>query len=451
VRHPADVLRVVPALRLAEVRPSAAGFARAVRGLPGIRFVERLRPRRSVAEPALFLSSSLGAPYEWQYQATHADTVPAAVLQAASSVTIAVVDTGADLRAPDLAAKAPRTYNVRTGTADVRDLNGHGTFVASLAAGSTTNGEGLAGFGGNARLLVVKASEPDGSLTDLDEANAIAYAVDHGARIINLSIGGPDTSATERRAIDYAAAHDVLLVAAVGNEYMEGDPVEFPAALLQPLGSNGLGGIGLSVSASTLSGERAFFSDTGSHLSLAAPGEEVFGAVAAAAPLSAYPRVQLPGSASGLYGFASGTSFAAPEVAGAAALVMAANPLLHSEEVVQILKESASGHGVWTPTLGYGVLDVAGAVALAQGRPAVSLSATRLAGGRLRLSWTAHDAVRFRLSVKVSDAGQRVLLASTGRTSARFKLRAGRRYVFAVAALDDAGNTTATSTFSISN
>jgi subtilisin family serine protease len=159
--------------------------------------------------------------------------------------------------------------------------------------------------------------------------------------------------------------------------------------------------------------------------------------------------VPLAGSTSGFYGFGSGTSFAAPEVAGAAALVMAANPLLRADEVAQILKESASGHGVWTPTLGYGVLDVAGAVALAQGRPAVSLSAVKLAG-RLQLHWTAHDAVRFRLSVKVGGAGERVLLASTSRTSGTVRLRSGRRYVFTVAALDDAGNVAATSTFSVS-
>ena len=371
-RHPAQVVRVLKALHVVEVRPAATGFAAAVRRLRGIRFVERVRPRGSTNDPALVLSTSPGLPYEWQYQAAHADAVPVQVLRAASSVTIAVIDTGADLRAPDLAAKSPRTYNVRNGTAEVRDTNGHGTFVASLAAGSTTNGEGIAGFGGNARLLVVKASAADGTMSDLDEASAVVYAVDHGARVINLSVGGPDTSATERRGLEYAAEHGVLVVASVGNEYLQGDPVEYPAALLQPVGSDGSGGLGLSVGASTVSGERAAFSNTGSQLSLVAPGEDVFGAVAAAAPASAYPRVRLPGSTKGLYGFGSGTSYAAPEVAGAAALVMAANPLLPADEVARILKESASGHGVWSPTLGYGVLDVAGAVALAQGTPSVT-------------------------------------------------------------------------------
>jgi subtilisin family serine protease len=443
-RHPGVMLRRLPALGVAEVQPSTAGFASAVRALPGIRFVEQLRPRRSHVDPALFVTPAVGAPYEWQFQATHADTVPASVLRAASAVTIAIVDSGADLAAPDIAAKRPYAYNVVTGTTRVRDTAGHGTFVASLAAGSVTNDEGMAGFGGDAKLLIVKASQPDGTLTDVDEANAIAYAVDHGARVINLSIGGPNTSETEQGAVDYAAAHGVLLVAAVGNEFAQGDPVEYPAALLQPVGSNGRDGIGLAVGATTTTGERATFSNTGSHLSLAAPGQNVFGAVASSAPFGAYARVSLPHSERGLYGFASGTSFAAPQVSGAAALVMAANPFLGAAEVARILKESASGHGSWTPSLGYGLLDVAAAVASAQGKPSVSLTGLR-ERGRVRLSWFAQGAASFRLSMSVDGRASRVLLDSTSQTSATHALRPGAHYVFTLTALD-AG---ATSSFSI--
>jgi subtilisin family serine protease len=434
-RHPGVVLRKLPALGVAEVQPFAPGLAPAAPSLPGIRFVERLRPRRPAVDPALFLAPSFGAPYEWQYEATHANAVPASVLRAASALTIAIVDSGADLAAPDIAAKKPQAYNVLTGDPAVRDTVGHGTFVASLAAGSVTNQEGVAGFGGDAKLLVVKASRPDGTLTDVDEANAIIYAVDHGARVINLSIGGPDTSATEQRAIDYAAAHGVLLVAAAGNEFAEGNPVEYPAALLQPVGSDGRDGVGLAVGASTTTGDRAPFSNTGSHLSLAAPGQNVFGAVSSFAPFGAYPRVHLPHSTRGAYGFASGTSFSAPQVSGAAALVMAANPFLSATEVAEILKESASGHGSWTPALGYGVLDVAAAVARAQGRPSVSLTGARIRGG-VRLSWFAQGAARFRLSMSVDGGSSRVLLDSTSLMSATHALRSGRRYVFTLTALD---------------
>ena len=108
------------------------------------------------------------------------------------------------------------------------------------------------------------------------------------------------------------------------------------------------GNVRLSVAASTQTGTRALFSNTGSYISIAAPGDNVFGAVASLSPAASYPRVPLPGSLAGAYGFASGTSFAAPEVAGAAGLVWASNPLLTAGQVVDLLKQTASGAGSWT-------------------------------------------------------------------------------------------------------
>jgi subtilisin family serine protease len=370
-RFPARVVTDVRALHSARVRPAGdvARFAANVARLPGITFVERLATREQSIDPALLLPAGRTVPWEWQYSVTGADGVSPWVQRAAAAITIAVVDTGADFAAPDLAAKEPTGFNERTSSSDVRDTIGHGTFVSALAAGSVTNDDGIAGFGGDAKLLVVKAGGGDGSFTDLEEANAIVYAVDQGARIINLSLGGPTTSVTERRAIDYAAEHGVLVVAAAGNEYWDGNPVEYPAALLQPVGSHGVGGRGLAVGASTMSGSRAQFSNVGSYISLLAPGENVFSAVSSASSPFRFPRVTLPG-ASGQYGFASGTSFSAPEVAGAAALVWAANPLLDAQGVAEILKATASNGGTWTAELGWGVLDVAAAVSRAAGTPA---------------------------------------------------------------------------------
>ncbi len=365
-RQHATVVGRVPALRIAHIRLAADAAAR-LSALPGIRFVQRVTQRADAGEPALQAASGRSAAWEWQFTAAHVDDVPDWALRAASSITIAVIDTGADVSAPDIAAKDPIAFSPRTGASDVRDIIGHGTFVAALAAGSVNNGEGIAGFGGDAKLMILKAGTGDGSITDVDEATAIAYAVDHGARILNLSFGGTKASATERSAIDYATSHGVLIVAAAGNHYLSGNPVLYPAALVQPLGSKGVGGIGLSVGASTDSGARAAFSNTGTYLSLLAPGDGVFSDVSSAAPTTTFPRVTLPGSVRGLYGYASGTSFAAPEVSGAAALVMAANPLLNAPDVAQVIKESASGRGEWTPELGYGVLDVGRAVELATG------------------------------------------------------------------------------------
>ena len=380
----AVVVDVVPALRIARVR-LAAGSASRLSAAPGIRFVQRVTQRTNASEPGLQAASGHDAAWEWQFTAAHEDAVPDWVLRAASSVTIAVVDTGADLSAPDIAAKNPVVFSPRTGGTDVRDAIGHGTFVAALAAGSVTNGEGIAGFGGDAKLMIVKAGAGDGSFSDVDEATAIAYAVDHGARIINVSFGGTKTTSTERAAINYATEKGVLLVAAAGNHFLNGNAALYPAALVQPLGSKGVGGPGLAVGASTDSGTRASYSNTGTYLSLAAPGDDVFSAVSSTSSPATYPRVSLPGSLRGLYGYSSGTSFAAPEVAGAAALVMAANPLLAATDVARVIKESASGEGDWTPDLGYGVLDVAQAVQIATGaRPDVAPAGLKLAARIVR-------------------------------------------------------------------
>jgi subtilisin family serine protease len=276
----------------------------------------------------------------WQYDAIGLSRVPSSVLERASAITVAVVDTGADLTAPDLAGRRVSVIG-RAG-----DANGHGTFVTSILARSS----------GDAKILVVKAVNGNGTVSDAAEAAGIRAAVDRGARVLNLSIAGATTSAAERGAVAYAVKHGVLVVAAAGNSFEEGNDVEYPAALLQPVGSNGRGGAGLVVAASTQAGTRAPFSNTGSWLSLAAPGVGIFGSISVLSSPAEWPRTTAG------FGYASGTSYSAPQVAGAAALVWAADPSLTARQVAAILKETASGHGTWTPDLGYGVLDVGAAV-----------------------------------------------------------------------------------------
>ena len=324
-----------------------------------------LRRALTVDAPALAPTYQPGVAWEWQWDAANMDGVPDSVERAAGRVTIAVIDSGADVSAPDLAHKVPQTWSVLSRSQRVRDTLGHGTFVASLAAGSIDDGVGIAGFGGDAKLLVVQAIGKNGYITDVDEAAAIVYAVKHGAKIINLSIGGAQSSRIERRAIRYAARRGVLLVAAAGNEHQQGNPVEYPAALMR--------GVGLAVGATRMDGTRAPFSNTGRYVSLVAPGENVFAAESAD---SEWPRAQPPWASPGYYGWASGTSFAAPEVAGAAALVWGANPSLTARQVATILEQSASG-GDWSPQLGWGRLDAAAAVRLAQSIPSEALRTAR--------------------------------------------------------------------------
>jgi subtilisin family serine protease len=236
-------------------------------------------------------------------------------LAPAPPVTVAVVDTGANLHAPELAGRRVQTYDVRSRGHDVRDLAHHGTVVASLIARAN----------GSARLMVIRAGSSSGAFSDANEAAAIRYAVDHGARIVNLSLGGPRTSAVERAAVRYAVSRNVLLVAAAGDDYASRP--EYPAALL--------GADGLAVASVGADGAHAYFSNTGPWVSIAALGEQ-------------------------------GTSFAAPLVSAAAARVWAANPRLTARQVVGALQQTASGGGVRNDDVGYGVLDVAAAVALAR-------------------------------------------------------------------------------------
>jgi subtilisin family serine protease len=239
----------------------------------------------------------------------------AAALAPGQPVTIAVVDTGANVRTPEIAAKLAATHDVRTRGRDVRDLNGHGTLVASIVARSS----------GNARLLIIRAGSSSGAFSDVNEAAAIRYAVDHGARIVNLSLGGPRTSTIERAAVRYAITRGVLVVAAAGDDYA--NRPEYPAALL--------GADGLAVAAAMRDGTRALFSNSGPWVSVAAPGE-------------------------------AGTSFAAPLVSAAAALVWTANPRLSLRQVVALLQQTASGLGRHDEGLGFGVINAAAAVARAQ-------------------------------------------------------------------------------------
>jgi subtilisin family serine protease len=394
------------------VEVELSGNASELSGLPGITSAHQPLVRTTQTEPALMAMFRPGLPYEWQYVVTRENEVPEEVLRAASAIKIAVVDTGLDVTHPDIAAKAPETWDIVRHRTNVVDRDGHGTFVSALAAGAVNNNEGIAGFGGDAKLLMVKAVGAGESFSDVDEAAAIVYAVDHGANIINLSLGGEGTSPLEQRAIDYAASHNVLLVAAAGNEYEDGNPIEYPAAALQPPGSKGQGGVGLSVAASTMRGNRVYFSNTGSQISLAAPGDNVFGAVANGSPRDYFPRYTLPGSLAGLYGWSSGTSFSSPEVAGAAALVWAANQSLTAQQVAGILKATASGGGKWNPRLGYGVIDVAAAVAAASGQPI----APRPQAG----AWLSVRRLRARISQRVGSPHglRRVRLAVHLRTSA---------------------------------
>ena len=354
----------------------AASAARAtaarVAALPGIRYVEPRSQRASDAEPALVRRRPRpGGALRVAVRRDARGPRPDSVLRAAACVTIAVVDTGADLGAPDLAAKAPRHVQRHARHAR-RPRHERPRDVRRLARRRL----------GDERRRASRASAATRSCSSSRPARR--------RHLHRRGRGGGDrlrrrprrahhqpqprrrrtTSTTERARSTTRSSHGVLLVAAAGNERRS-------AAIRSSIrrrscsrsARTARGGIGLvrrRVGRRTARGRR--FSNTGS-LALARRARRRrlrrrrVDLVAARRT-----RGALPGSAAGLYGFASGTSFAAPQVAGAAALVWAANPSLTAQQVARILKETASGDGAWTPDLGFGVIDVAPAVATAAQR-----------------------------------------------------------------------------------
>ena len=147
VRHPAVLVQDIPALRVAEVRPTGdtTQYIRSLRRVNGIVAARPAVARAEADAPGLTLgvvSTPAGGAYEWQWYATGVDRVPATILAAAARTTIAIVDTGADLSTPALAGKVRAAYDVRSGSRSVADRSGHGTFVASIAGGSTVRGRG---------------------------------------------------------------------------------------------------------------------------------------------------------------------------------------------------------------------------------------------------------------------------------------------------------------------
>lgn len=288
-------------------------------------------------------------------------------------VTVAIIDTGIDRSHPLIAS------NLWTDSRDIRDIEGngidddndgliddsrgwdfvdndndpsegpadpqttvagHGTFIAGL----------IKLLAPDCAILPIRAFGPDGTSDVFTVAEAIKYAADHGARVINLSFGTDEESPILEGAIEYALEHDAVLVAAVGNNNSE-DRV-FPAS------SRGVVG----VAAIDLAGRKASFSNYGSAVSVDAPGVSL---------ISSYPG--------GGYAIWSGTSFAAPFSAAEAALIMAVAP--GRTDVRRLIETTAISIDALNPEfagkLGRGRINPLGALRMitAPGAPPINLRA----------------------------------------------------------------------------
>jgi thermitase len=247
-----------------------------------------------------------------------------------SDVIIAVVDTGIDLSHPDFSCLGKLTsgWDFVNNDAIPNDDFGHGSHVAGIAAACTNNGIGVAGVSWGARLMPVKVLDAYGSGSYERVANGVTYAVDHGADIVNLSLGGIDESSALADAVQYAYDHDVLVVVAAGNcaQGYSGSPCY---GLINPIMYPAAYSTTLAVAATDSNDNWANFSEHHPYVDVAAPG------------VSIYSTWKNDG-----YAWLQGTSMATPYVAGLAALVWSLDPSLTHDQVRAIIQSTADD--VWT-------------------------------------------------------------------------------------------------------
>jgi subtilisin family serine protease len=233
---------------------------------------------------------------------------------------IAVVDSGIDLYHPDLQNKLESSgRDFVNGDFEALDDEGHGTFVAGIIAADTNNNEGIAGVAWNCKLLPVKVLDKTGEGFYSWIIEGIIWAVDNEAAVVNLSLGGPVGTYSLENAVQYAHQNDVVIASAGGND---GGSVVYPAAYDNYC---------LAVAATDYNDLRVSWSNPGSEIDVAAPGELIISTV----PTWYFPPGSVP------YGFASGTSFSTAHVSGMAALILSLKPWMTADEVMNVIRYSA--------------------------------------------------------------------------------------------------------------
>jgi subtilisin family serine protease len=307
-----------------------------------VQFVEPM-PARWIASPAKSNTIDPKQQEQWGLQAMGWFGAKRPTALQAGRVKVAVLDTGIDQTHPDLKGVVASYDHKSNGATDVV---GHGTHVAGIIAAVTNNGIGISGLAA-CQLAVWKIFDDDPINGDFYVngelyLRALGLLPDTGSTIVNLSIGGTEQSRAEALLFRRLRERNIIPIAAMGNEYEEGNPVEFPAAYP--------GVIAVGAISELL--RRASFSNTGKHISIVAPGHTILSTVPVRA--SRYRRETE-------YATWSGTSMATPHVAGAAALYCAKKPHATANQLANALQSTAKKLAQmkkrkFTTALGYGLV-----------------------------------------------------------------------------------------------
>jgi serine protease len=292
----------------------------------------------AVATPPTPLAGDSYRNDQWQLQALD---VPGAWTYAnGTGITVAVIDSGVDAGHVDLQGQVLPGLDLvdAKGNGDT-DLVGHGTTVSGIIAGRSDDVNGVVGIAPKAKILPVRVLDEENRYNDaMVVAKGVRWAVDHGARVINLSLGGGGSSAALAAALDYAFAKDVVVVACTGNSSASTSPkVWYPAR--EP---------GVIAVAGMERDDKALWS----------------GSITGTETVVTAPATELVGARPGGYWKVQGTSFAAPMVSGTAALIRSRWPTMPAGEVINRIIKTARdrGAGGRDPVYGFGVINPTGAL-----------------------------------------------------------------------------------------
>jgi serine protease len=282
------------------------------------------------------------------------------------NVIVAVLDTGIAYEdfgrfrlASDLAdVSFVPGYDFVNDDSHPNDDHGHGTHIAGTIAQSTNNGLGVAGIAFGCSVMPVKVLDDDGTGGHFAIAAGIHFAVENGAKVLNLSFGSSRDSRTLRNAVAWAHQQGATVVCAAGNDFRNGNPRIYPAAYEEHC---------IAVGATRFDRTRAPYSSTGSYVDVVAPGGDTRvdqNNDGYADGILQQTFSQEPGNFA--YWFLQGTSMATPHVSGLAALLISRG-VTHPDRVAEIIKTTARdlGPAGWDPEYGWGMIDASAALALA--------------------------------------------------------------------------------------